>query len=151
MKRLTAFATGAILATSLFAADPQWIEVTKAGADGETTVYADIASVKHVEGKTLVWFLTTGGGGDKYPYYTSKYPLGTTYKSSVVLQSFDCAKGRSASLQASYYSEDNMSGEHLGSLTTPDKDISFSYPTPGTVGSGQLDYVCAYLAPKKRK
>ena len=148
MKQITIFVLCATLTTALSAAQPQWVEVTKAG-DGATS-YADITSVKYVEGKTLVWFLTTGGTADKYPYYNPKYPLGTTYKSLVDLRSFDCAKSRSASLQASYYSEGNMSGENLGSMTTPDKDVSFSYPTPGTVGSALLDYVCTYLSLKKK-
>lgn len=149
MKRALTLTICFLLTTNLAAAQPQWAEVTKAG--DEATIYADIASVKYLDGKILVWFLTTGGPAEKFPYYNSKYPLGTNYKSSVVLQSFDCVKGRSATLQASYYSEETMSGEHLGSMTTPDKDISFSYPTPGTVGSAQMDYVCTYYLSLKKK
>lgn len=149
MKRIVFLTILTVLTTGLAAAEPQWTEVAKA-SDGATS-NADVASVKQVEGNTLVWFLTTGGAAEKYPYYNSKYPMGTTYKSLVVLQAFDCTKGRSATLQISYYSEENMTGEHLGSMTTPDKDVSFSYPTPGTVGSAQLDYACTYLSPKKKR
>jgi hypothetical protein len=149
MKNFSTVAVGVVWATTLAAADPQWVEVTIAG-DG-ATINADIASVKQVEGKTLVWFLTSGGTAKKLPMYNADHPAGTTYKSLVTLQSFDCVKGRSASLQASYYSEEDMSGEHLGSITTPDVAVSFSYPTPGTVGNAQLDYACKYLSLKKKK
>jgi hypothetical protein len=149
MKHFAGFAVGIALTTTLFAADPQWVEVATAG-DGAVTS-ADTASVKHVEGKTLVWFLTSGAAGETLPLYSSKYPSGTSYKSQVALQSFDCVKGRSATLQISYYSEENMTGEHLGSTTASDDKLFFSYPTPGTVGSAQLDYVCKYLSLKKKK
>jgi hypothetical protein len=148
MKWLIALAVFGVWTATLQAAQPQWTEVTK-GGDGATT-YADVASVRHAEGRTLVWFLNTGGPAEKLPIYVGDNPLGATYKSSVTLVSFECTMGRFALLQMSYYSDANMGGRSLGSTTTPDKSVLFSYPTPGTVGSAQLDYVCKYLSLKKK-
>ena len=133
----------------LFAGAPVWVEIGTS-AEGDKT-FADVESVKYVDGNILVWLLTNYATEQPYPYPNPKFPAGVNYVSAVGLNSFDCKRGRFAILQASYYAMEDMKGALLGSYNVPDKKISFYYPTPGTMGSTDLDFVCAKFETKKKK
>jgi len=126
-----------------FAAAPNWVAIIPDGS------WLDAASVKHVGGKLLIWFVHNTTKPEVYPYAAVGTTYGATYSSTADLFSIDCKVGRWAELQIAYYTEPKMTGNFLGSITTPDSAVSFSYPIPGTVGSSEFDFACSRFARKK--
>ena len=144
LKAAFALAVLVCATNQLSAAQPNWVAVTPGNG-----AWLDVASIKRVDGKLLVWFVHDTTKAEAYPYARPGV-LGTTfYKSTTTLYSIDCKAGNWATLQVAYYTEERMTGEFLGSSTTPDNAISFSYPIPGTVGSSNVDFVCGRFGDKK--
>ncbi|BBP01471.1 hypothetical protein SFSGTM_21790 [Sulfuriferula nivalis] len=111
------------------AAQPNWVAITPDNGD-----WLDTASAKHVDGKLLVWIIHNMAKAEIYPYARPGVMYGTTfYKSITELDSIDCKAGKLATLQTAFYTEENMKGEFLGSTTTPDAAVLFSYPIPGVI------------------
>ncbi len=125
----------------LLAAEPIWVAVMP-----DTGPWVDSASVKHVDGKILAWFVHNTTKPEVYPYAGQVF--GETYKSTANLYSIDCKLGRWAELQSAYYTEPKMTGDFIGGTTTPDSVVSFSYPIPGTVGSADVAFACDHFASK---
>ena len=69
------------------------------------------------------------------------YPL-FTWRSYKELSYYDCKHGSVATKQLVYYDGENGAGNAVRTLSTPEGNLRFDDPIPGTLGDTLHRYVC---------
>ena len=117
------------------AAAAEWVPV---GERGPAEAYIEVSSIEK-SGKYRVARLMTNLGK---PYQIIGAPE-TSYASTTRLRFFDCAKGRSAITETSFYADSMATGEIVEHYSTDLKSAVFSRHLPGSLLKKILDVVCS--------
>jgi hypothetical protein len=136
MKVSAVFAGLLSLAASAYAADPEWVNLGKAGS---FTAYIDTANISMRGERRWAW---TRHDYD-YPRFNVNIPR--PYLSIRSQSLFDCVGQRWGILYTAYFSKAALAGEEVWSSDAMRDEASVNWQpaAPGTLAGGYLEAACS--------